>query len=307
MADREGMLEKIQKLLALSQNNPFSEEAQSAREKADALMQQYRVEQWELQFKGDPRQVEDPVLKWIHTVQDGTNYKLGRYLQTLGYICGRHAKCEVGYKGWDLALVGFPGDVAYAHMLYTHLFTHFVMKLQPTYDHNLSFEENLVRCKEAGMKWEETHRILQPDVPFERRHGVRYTGIYTKYCKEHGRHRTYSSPDAYFEGFANGFISEVQDRFWALRRRMDLEGGVELAGRDAQVKEAFYNFFPHLRPRPEPVGVPRPENKRGLIKYRAPRERKIAGDAVYAGREAARDADLIDRSGKAARHLDGGG
>lgn len=299
--DRADMLSKIQKLIALSQNNPFSEEAALAMAKADELMQQYRIETWELQYEGDHRQLDEPVLKWIKL---DDRPKFFEVQLRLAGDCFMHAECLYVYRSHtrEVGVVGYPADVMYGEMLYTHLLTYMMTHLAPQFNPSESFEENLVRFKEAGMKWQDIHRHVQPGVPWERRHGVRYTSIYTKYCKEHGRHRTYASPEQYFDGFSKGFVDQVYDRFWQLRTRMDRQGGIVLKDRKEKLREAYYGFFPHLRPKPS---VPGSGPSVKLAKYKVPKPRRIAGDAYRAGNAAAANADLIDRSGEAPRHLEG--
>ena len=314
--EREDTLSKIHKLLNLAGNNLFSEEAQAARAKADQLMQQYRVEQWELQYLGDVREVEEPVLKtiqmpdWQYGGVD-QHYELLSHLRTIFYVTARHAQCEHYLTLQDSSLVGYPADVRYAEMLYTYLFTQMMVKVRPTYDTNLSFEENVVKFKEAGYKWKDAHLHLSPhdprtpNQPLTKGIGVRYTKIYTNYCELHGLHRTKANPEVYFRGFLEGFAGEVLQMFRELETRMDLEGGIVMVGRAEKVKEAYYTFYPHMRPR-EVVEEPDDNRKALSTKVRRPRRVKArawANDAYSAGRQAARSTDLIDRSGQAPREL----
>ncbi len=251
MTDRKTeILGKIQKLLELASNNPFGEEADSARKKADELMTVYTIESWELE-QAKPKELREQVeTKFVdicgasHPAKDG--------LRILISAVAQHCRCKILY--WDYAgpqpfraqMFGFPTDLGYAELLWTSLLMHVSKDMKPEFNPNESFDQNLVRFKESGMKWQEMHPLLQPGVPWERRHGVRYTGIYTRYCKETGRERMYTDPTVFVRSFVEGFAEKVNGRLWELQRmQREYEQqrgpgtGIMLFDRNKEVADAF--------------------------------------------------------------------
>lgn len=221
---RHNQMRKIQALLDRASNTPYEEEANAARAKADELMTLYTIESWELERHKPKGQREEPTVRMMdvcrgdHAGKDG----LRRLVSAVAIHCRcklLHYDFESKYYPYRVKLFGFPSDLDYTEMLFTNLMLQMTKDMKPEYDHGHTFEENLVRLKESGMKWVEMHPILQPGVPFERKIGVRYTGIYTKYCKEHNRERMYTSPVMFVRSFITGFAERVDARLEELRRR----------------------------------------------------------------------------------------
>lgn len=221
---RAKKMRQIQALLDRASNTPFEAEADSARAKADQLMTEFIIEQWELdQLK--PRNQREEVENRFIDVCSNDHTALASFMRLVSAV-GTHCRCRMlhysyGVKGttYRVRLWGFPSDLDYAEMLWTGLLLQLTKEMSPKYDSDQSYEQNLVRLKESGMKWEDAHRILQPNTPWERRHGVKYTGIYTKFCKEHNRERIYTSPTVFVRSFCDGFAMRVDERLWELREK----------------------------------------------------------------------------------------
>lgn len=83
--------------------------------------------------------------------------------------------------------------------------------------------------------------------------GVWFTKVYTEYCREHGKHRTYASPTVYRRSFIDGYMDRIRGRLYEMRQaRGDLAVGKELvlANRESDLKELLYELRPELRPHP---------------------------------------------------------
>lgn len=255
---RHNMMRKIQALLDRASNTPYEEEADSARAKADELMTIYTIETWEIDRLKPKGQREEVTSRFVnvcsgdHVAKDG----LMRLVSAVGVHCRcrmLHYDFNTTYRPYQVKLFGFPSDLDYAELLWTNLLMQVTREMKPEYNESQTFEENLARFKEAGMKWAEMHKLLKPHLPwapgaeFTRQIGVRYTGIYTKFCKDHGRKRMYTSPMVFVRSFVDGFALKVDERMSELRRRQrEVENahgpgtGLALIDRKKEVDD-FYN------------------------------------------------------------------
>jgi hypothetical protein len=256
--DREDRMRKIQALLDKAANTGFTEEAHAAQQKAEELMLSWEIEQFELDQVKPKHEREKPTHRRVNVC--GPNNPLRESLVDLFSLTMRHVHVSpVYYMGSNpkasvaAEIIGFPSDLDYAEMLYTSLQMQMLKNLEPEPDPTLSFEENLVLLKEAGMKWQRLHEVLRPDVPWERKHGVRYTGIYTRYCEENNQRRMYTSPVTYQRNFSEGFVAKVRLRLAEIKARMmaqthQSDGSLvpALRNKDQDVKSLLIERHPKL-------------------------------------------------------------
>lgn len=247
---RSKKLEQIRKLLdKASDPGVTPSEAEALRQKADDLMLAYTISEFEVQARKPKNERERPTKKFIPVC--GDNHPLKTQLVALFGMIVDHSRCKAVYSGLrdqksgvTSTVIGFPSDLEYVEMLFTSLQVQMARELEPKPNPLFTEAENLTLLKEAGLKWVRIHELLYPDVPWERRHGVRYTKVYTDYCKLTGRNRMYSSPITYQRNFAEGFAERVAVRLYEMRKvqQASPEGsGMELALRDlkAEVLDAF--------------------------------------------------------------------
>lgn len=249
---RSKKLEQIRKLLDKASDPGVSDaEADALRKKADDLMLAYTVEQWEIDQRKDKNVRQKPEKRHITVV--GSGHPLKTQIVELFGIVYRHTRCRAVFSGLHdqkagstATAFGMPSDLDYLEMLFTSLQVQMAQNLEPKPNPHFSEEENLTLLKEAGLKWERIHQILYPDVPWERRHGVRYTKVYTDYCKATGRERMRSSPIQYQRNFAEGFNERVMMRLLEIKNAQKQEStgsGMELALRDIESEvSAAYNL-----------------------------------------------------------------
>lgn len=253
-SQRSRKLEQIRKLLdKASDSGVTPHEAAALRKKADDLMLAYTISEFEIQARKPRNEREQPERRHMKVVDH--NHPLKTQIVELCDEVVRHARCRAVYSGLyrqgdgsTATVIGFPSDLDYVDMLFTSLQVQMARELEPKPDPNFTEAENLTLLKEAGLKWERIHELLYPDVPWERRHGVRYTKVYTDYCKLTGRQRMRSSPIQYQRNFAEGFCREVAARLYAIRnaqRQENSGSGMELALRDlkAEVDDVFAQAF----------------------------------------------------------------
>lgn len=226
---RSRKLDQIRKLLDKAADAATNEhEASALRQKADDLMLAYTISEFEVNARKPKNEREKPERRSVEVV--GENHPLKTQLIELHHSIVLHARCRAVYSGlYDqkqrsvATIIGFPSDLEYCDMLYTSLQVQMARELEPKPDRTFTEEENIALLKEAGMKWMRVHELLHPDVPWERRHGVRYTKVYTDYCKKSGKDRMYTSPITYQRNFAEGFHTEVAARMREIRRIQNQE------------------------------------------------------------------------------------
>ena len=254
MERREKKLDQIRKLLdkAADQATPEAEAA-ALRQKADDLMLAYTISEFELNQRKPKNEREVPTRRSMEVV--GYSHPLKTQLLHLHGVVVEHCRCKAVYSGlYDqkdrsiATVIGFPSDLDYLDMLYTSLQVQMARNLEPTPDPTFTEEENIALLKEAGLKWTRIHELIHPDVPWERRHGVRYTKVYTDYCKKTGKQRMYTSPLTYQRNFAVGYINKVDDRLREIRNHQKQEStgnGMEIALRDirSEVDAAYADAF----------------------------------------------------------------
>lgn len=298
--NRAKTLDKVRKLLAKAASTGYGEEAKAFELKAEQLMQEYRIAEFEL-MQGDPKN-----MKYAPEVRDFSahfpeagnfSYEARQLLNLIAHHCG------VLYYGWIAGqqdrYFGYAADLDYMDSMFTGLLLHMVNSIHPKPDPTKSEGENLYNLKEAGYKWEKIHTLMYPDVPWERRHGVRYTNVYKKYAEQHNLPRNPSTAlDNYRKQFMDAYVVRIHGRLAELKRAAESTAGLVLVGRESDLKEAYYNQFPEKRPHardcacsrcrpPKSTAVARTRG-RGAV-YAGPAHNQAAWAA---GNRAANNADL---------------
>lgn len=268
MAEKADVLRKIRAMLDRAEHpNTPPEEADTARKMADELMYRYTIEEFELEFAKPSHAREKPQMRVFKFFGDQNYYSIDqeirnnfyRLFRQLALFCG--VKVGILYTN-EASIVGYERDLDYLDLMYTKIRMHMSMNLDPTPDPIVTWQENLARLKRAGFKWEKIHYTLAKadlkDYPYtgqrwERKIGVRFTKVFTDYCKAHGEFRLYDSPDVWRRSFTEGYVHEVATRIRDLERlRGGYSGGKELvlANRDEDLLNALWDYFPNLKPHP---------------------------------------------------------
>jgi hypothetical protein len=196
-------------------------------------------------------------------------------------------------------LVGYESDVRFATMLYATLRMQFSSRLEPVVDPDLSDEDNVYNLRSAGieririarlMGWGDTNSAC-----------ARVTNVYKRACDVRGEDPVLTgkgnSVSLYRKSFARAFCARIDDRLFRARTTAGVgnAGELVLASRKENVDEAFYEFFPEMRPKPRTDGgssVPA-----GKVRYRKYVPTKESALGLRAGRAAADSADLTARPG----------
>lgn len=174
MAERESVVSRVQKLLAVAMNEGATEAERSlAQERADALMAAHMIEQHEL-AKDDPARsrVTDAVWRFNFHGEFGTQ------MESLLQAIVKHTTCraEVTYdyvrdaegrqtSNRKVIIVGTPENLSYAERLWLVVFTELVRNMFPKWDNAKSLEANVYAFVRAGFKWKDIHEIVWDNAP----------------------------------------------------------------------------------------------------------------------------------------------
>jgi phage gp46-like protein len=226
------MLRKVRALIAKAEGTDQTEEADAFRRKADELMTAYAILEWELeQGNGETHLPERRFydFSWWEdqhmqaVVRDNLWYLL---IDVAGFARCRPIGMKLTRQGDDRRLtvpvLGLTSDLDYMDMMFTSLMVDMLGHLEPRPKTSLPMIENLVRMKEAGMKWERIGGLLydagQLDAPYTRNTGVRFTKLYTDYCTEHNRERVYVSPMVWQRSYAEAYTLAIGSRLREMRQ-----------------------------------------------------------------------------------------
>lgn len=249
---------KIQALLANADDESLSDETRAMyRTKAEELMDKYRIaEEDALATEGS--EGATPVLRDIRvTDRRMTGFDMSFHYQATFSLIANH--CGVKHMfSWDdgyvAKVVGYEGDIRYAEFLWTSALLMFATRIDPRWDDALSVAENIWRLRNAGIQ-----RRVIADRAWGTGHDAaarsKVQRVYLAECRRRGEevraaglgHQT----DTYRYAYAEGFRSTLGRRLREARDAADsVRGGLVLHGRAERVAEAFYTFFPSMRPRP---------------------------------------------------------
>jgi hypothetical protein len=276
------MLEKVRALLAKADGTEFEGEAAVFHAKADELMTEYAIMEWELAKPGN--QSRKPVqrdldLSWYRG-------EFGSNMWALLTVVLDHCRVRVAFKSYNgstIKVVGLETDLDYADLLFTSLMLELVKRIKPKPSHDLSYEDNLVMLKESGLGWQEitcamydagllpfaseleaevlkrssevtnsrVHRIVRSDVKW---YGPRVAHVYRRYCKKINHPQNYANYMTYRKNFAEGFNARINQRLRDMRREQNVDNGSDnhaaLVLRDIRVtvQDALYEMFPSENP-----------------------------------------------------------
>lgn len=259
----QSMLDRVARLIEQAEQfRRHNEEgsASAALARADAIMLKYAIDRSMAEAaRKDPSERQTPISKKIPFVSEWSEFYEGLQLM----ICNIAKHCRVKVvTGPQLVepiatLVGFPEDVEYCQMLWTSVYLQFVSKIDPKWDPELSAEENVKILKDAGRKW---GRIAEDanahGFPCTANDG-RLKAAYRRQCRIEGVEPTAHTQRhvAYRASYAKAFSARIAARLREQRKAQEETvaatpgSAVALRDRFADVLQAFYELFPHLRPR----------------------------------------------------------
>jgi len=277
------ILNRVAALISKAEDRAVTpEEAAAYRAKADQLMRQYRIEEEHL-IASDPIAVS-PVIEELVLCEQRSDFSQD-YINIM-HAAAQHAGVRAQYM-WTrrdghtvllATLVGYEGDVRMAAWIYSAARLVFVEKIEPAVDKMLTDEENIYRLRSAGITrrnvawqlWElDTHAAH-----------AKVGAVYKAECAKRGETPALDgrgiSAALYRSQYAQGFSTAL---YWKLREARDaadsVGGPLVLHGRAERVDEAFYEAFPHLKPKAQPTEAELAlQESLPAKKSKAPRPRK---------------------------------
>lgn len=260
----DDMLRKVQALLARADhpNTPVPE-AESCRNKAEALMFKYRIEEASV---ASGSVIGASILPQWHTVlicssrsEFATEYKQlaatamahvgirGVFKHTATY----DESGETNYV-WQAEVVGYESDLRIFEVLYTSCMLAFQSKLEPKVDPNVSEQVNAYNMRNAGMEgWRIAQAIYGKNDKALR---VKVRGLFKTEAVLRGEDPSIllgkgNSVKAFRKSYADGFVIEMHHRLKRMRMsRGENEVGLVLMSRTENINEAFYERYPMYRP-----------------------------------------------------------
>lgn len=292
-SERSDILRKVRGLIAKADGTNNPHEADAFRKKADAMMLQYRIAQHELKSDSEASREINP---HDYDLSFYTTDPFGREKWSVMQYVARH--CRAVLVGWEftgltIPVVASDEDFEYFDMLFTNIILEMSNGLEPKPRRDEREIDYLVRAKEAGMKWERIaelmiqHGINESFEVYARNVGVRFTKMYTDYCNEHARPRLRVMPKTYQNSFVRGFVAEINDRLFKMRREVQAEYDMTHEGQGTELVLADMKRLVDARTR-QLFGSPPRSYYRGSSRD----TRKVDSGAFAAGRQAAANMDL---------------
>ena len=260
-AKLDDILRKVQALIAQADHpNTSPVEAETFRAKAEALMFKYRID--ETQLSAEERTAQAITVTWttIRLCNVDSEFRDTYYSLFLSMVNHLDVRCDVGFvheegvSYYEAQVCGYESDLAFVSMLYTAAALSFSQRLEPKYDPTLSDQVNAYLMRSAGM---EGHRIAM--AIYGRDDKALRPKVRAMFKAEAIARGEDPTPllgkgvnvKLFRESYAQGFRNTISDRLYRMRAsRAQVETGLVLAGRKEAIDEAFYERFPHYRPRP---------------------------------------------------------
>lgn len=252
--------DRIASLLRRAEHpNTTPEEAQACQEKAEALIQKYRLEEAELHLTEEQKRVFEKKA-YNRTTFDGWSYEFGGMVISIG----EHANCYATYSFEDrgYVILGYPHDVFYADVLIGRAIEAYNELIYPRWDDTYSFERNVHRLKTAGSTWEgvlyDLPSTLREEVWEKYKWPLDYLErSFRKYEKKMGMEPvTFTRRQkAYQDTLRRSFRNRLDDRLHDLKKKatQDLVEerdrlAVAIVQDEDALKQEFYRLFPNHSP-----------------------------------------------------------
>lgn len=153
----DSVLDKVRKLIERAERaDTPAAEAVACQEKADALMQQYKIEE-DLLDKSRP--AADRAKPTHILVALAPDMDIVGWVADLAVHVATHCECDIRRYSvhrdgtYHSKVYGYPSDLRYFEILYTTLRLHMLGALRPGVDLNKTVEENAYALHNAGYNW----------------------------------------------------------------------------------------------------------------------------------------------------------
>lgn len=155
MATEEKILERVQKLLALAEHpNTPEAEAELALAQANSLINKHAIDEALLRMSQTLEQRRAPEKRRI-VVASGTGMGIAlSALRSILHDMARTYRCSIAIDGaYNADIYGASEDVAWVEMLFMSTYYQLLLKINPKWDTEKSYDENVYNFKVAGFAW----------------------------------------------------------------------------------------------------------------------------------------------------------
>lgn len=229
-------MKKIQHLLNVADDpNTTPEAAANYRETAERMMAKYAIDEARLAagriLKGE---TDKPVTKRFEFAE-AADPLLNQYYALFMAVVD-HNRCQaVGFTSGYGYIIGFPGDITFVEMMYMSLRLQMSAKVNPEPDVTRSFDWNVYRLQQSGVKWESIAYLMKKakatapvgsraegwmeiDWHPTKKDGGRLIRAAKRYCKHNSlEYSAVQTPDSFRRSYAQGFLQMVGSRLEAMR------------------------------------------------------------------------------------------
>lgn len=259
-ANLDGIISKVNGLLAVAEHPKTDPTvAKTYRAKAKQLIDQYRLDQESL-IAVDEKTVTPilrsfPIVRWSSEFVD--------WLYHLFMKVADHCEVEYTFRTERVPgagelyyvgkAVGYEIDLRYMDLLWTNIRLTFISKLEPEYDPNLSEEENIYRLRSSGIARKDVAQMIWGK--WTHSNAAKVGRIYKEECAKRGEVPALDGKGIHLKDFRSAYAREfVYAMGHRLREAADASlaqgGTMVFADRRKRVTEAFYKYFPEMRPTP---------------------------------------------------------
>jgi hypothetical protein len=320
------MLERVRALLAKADGTPFPEEAESFRAKADQLMADYAIAQWQVDAAQQGTAKPKPEVRHVDFTWWTRQNQMREALWDLMYATASHARCTIALRGYgdnhtygEMPVIGLASDLDYMDMLFTHLMLQMQRQLHPSVNTNETLGENALRMRSAGKSMREGRDAMAPllwqagMLPLTAAQQARFgtepgtewrrlpgalqkslVGRVRRALNEEAKRQEMVVPDVHprvwQRSFADGFVQGVRSQF---RRMRQAQGGSDnpYALALVDIAQQGRNLYDEMWPQPE-------VDPNAKASKAVSRELRYDYRAADAGRVAGEKADISGHPGK---------
>jgi hypothetical protein len=248
----ESIQRKIKALLDRA-NHPNTEgpEAEACMEKAEALMQQYRIEESMLNFDRKDS-TREPIMEEMDVDVSEFSWALNGLQRDIF----EHAGAKTARRMGKRVAVGYKEDLFYANMLWTSIYLDLSGKMLIVWSKDRGFDENVYMLKESGKSWMEIVHAAPAEEKLNKNSGSRLRSAYKRHAEKIGvvaPDMQPRSPKLWRDSFITAYQQTVDDRLYRMREakkgvEVPEKGAIALRTDEDRLNDEFYRLFPNLHP-----------------------------------------------------------
>jgi len=252
------ILDRVRALLAIAEHpNTTMHEADTALTQANRLMAKHAIDEAIVRAGQNASERRAPSRSKV-SLSGSWNEFMPSLRTILGEIAHANRCRVVLIGGREAELFGMDEDVRWVEMLYTSVYVQFLTKINPRWDAEKSYDENIYNFKVAGNKWED---IDYTAMMAGSESGRDKSGYYHKLVRAYRRHCkligdvnpvSTTSFKQFRAQFTNSFVAHLCRRIRAMAEDSAEEAAkvpgsaLALADMSDSVRDAFEQAYPEF-------------------------------------------------------------